>query len=117
MNNALYIDKLTYQEVGSRSAKVLTGSALDEKRIAKVLSLINQGKLKLVDAINEEDSLSITVRVDGQKFWIGILDSYNEVSYVYDNLTGNEKDVSVAGDDYPGWSICDDVELAKQMLS
>lgn len=117
MSNTLYIDKLTYQEIGSRSAKVLSGTTLEEKKITKVLSLISQGKVKLVDAINEEECLSITIRMDEQKSWIGIMDSFNEVSYIYDNLSGNEDDVAVAGDDYPGWSICDDVELAKQILS
>lgn len=117
MSDILYIDRLTYQEAGSRSAKVLSGAALDEKKIAKVLSLIGQGKLKLVDAVHEEEGLSMTLRMDGQKIWIGVLDSCNEISYIYDNRSGSEHDVAVAGDDYPGWAICRDAELAKEILS
>ena len=116
MNNALYIGKLTYQELGSRSAKVLTQNALDEKKIAKVLSLISQDKLNLIDAINEDECVSMTIRIDGHKFWIGVLDSLNEVSYIYDNLSGNETYIAVGGDDYPGWAICDDIELVKQIF-
>ena len=73
MNNALYIDKLTYQELGSRSAKVLTQNALDEKKIAKVLSLISQDKLNLIDAINEDECVSMTIRIDGHKFGLEFL--------------------------------------------
>jgi len=116
MRDALYIDKLTYQELGSRSAKVLRDSSLDEKKITKVLSLIGQGKLTYIDASNEEESVSITVHIDGQKFWVGVLDSCDEISYIYDNQTGNENAVAVAGNDYPGWAICTDAGLIKQIL-
>lgn len=116
MNDKLYIGKITYQELGSRTAKVLSQNALDEKKITKVLLLISQEKISLIDAINEDECVSITVRIDGHKFWIGILDSLNEVSYIYDNLSGNENYIAVGGDDFPGWAICDDIELVKQIF-
>lgn len=116
MSDKLYIGKLTYQELGSRTAKVLSQNALDEKKITKVLSLISQEKISLIDAINEDECVSITIRIDGHKFWIGILDSLNEVSYIYDNLSGNENHIAVGGDDFPGWAICDDIELVKQIF-
>lgn len=116
MSDKLYIGKLTYQELGSRTAKVLSQNALDEKKITKVLSLISQKKISLIDAINEDECVSITIRIDGHKFWIGILDSLNEVSYIYDNLSGNENYIAVGGDDFPGWAICDDIELVKQIF-
>ena len=116
MSDKLYIGKLTYQELGSRTAKVLSQNALDEKKITKVLSLISQEKISLIDAINEDECVSITIRIDGHKFWIGILDSLNEVSYIYDNLSGNENYIAVGGEDFPGWAICDDIELVKQIF-
>ena len=116
MSDKLYIGKLTYQELGSRTAKVLSQNALDEKKITKMLSLISQEKISLIDAINEDECVSITIRIDGHKFWIGILDSLNEVSYIYDNLSGNENYIAVGGDDFPGWAICDDIELVKQIF-
>lgn len=116
MSDKLYIGKLTYQELGSRTAKVLSQNALDEKKITKLLSLISQEKISLIDAINEDECVSITIRIDGHKFWIGILDSLNEVSYIYDNLSGNENYIAVGGDDFPGWAICDDIELVKQIF-
>ena len=116
MSDKLYIGKLTYQELGSRTAKVLSQNALDEKKITKVLSLISQEKISLIDAINEDECVSITIRIDGHKFWIGILDSLNEVSYIYDNLSSNENHIAVGGDDFPGWAICDDIELVKQIF-
>ena len=54
MSDTLYIDKLTYQELGSRTAKVFSQNTLDEKKITKVISLIRQEKISLIDAINEE---------------------------------------------------------------
>ena len=116
MSDKLYIGKLTYQELGSRTAKVLSQNALDEKKITKMLSLISQEKISLIDAINEDECVSITIRIDGHKFWIGILDSLNEVSYIYDNLSGNENYIAVGGEDFPGWAICDDIELVKQIF-
>ena len=116
MSDKLYIGKLTYQELGSRTAKVLSQNALDEKKITKLLSLISQEKISLIDAINEDECVSITIRIDGHKFWIGILDSLNEVSYIYDNLSSNENYIAVGGDDFPGWAICDDIELVKQIF-
>lgn len=116
MSDTLYIDKLTYQELGSRTAKVFSQNTLDEKKITKVISLISQEKISLIDAINEEECVSITIRIDEHKFWIGILDSLNEVSYIYDNLSGNENYIAVGGDDYPGWAFCDDIELVKQIF-
>lgn len=116
MSDKLYIGKLTHQELGSRTAKVLSQNALDEKKITKMLSLISQEKISLIDAINEDECVSITIRIDGHKFWIGILDSLNEVSYIYDNLSGNENYIAVGGDDFPGWAICDDIELVKQIF-
>ena len=81
MSDKLYIGKLTYQELGSRTAKVLSQNALDEKKITKLLSLISQEKISLIDAINEDECVSITIRIDGHKFWIGILDSLSTIIY------------------------------------
>ena len=117
MNDTLYIDRLTYQEVGSRSAKVFAGDVLDKKKIEKALSLLSQGKLKFIEARNEEECISITIRIDGQKSWIGILDSCDESSYIYDNQTDDENAVAIAGDDYPGWAICSEIETAKQIFA
>lgn len=33
-----------------------------------------------------------------------------------DNLSGNENYIAVGGDDYPGWAVCDDIELVKQIF-
>lgn len=123
MSDTLYINILRYRKIVGPFIKVryLLDSELNEKKIAKVLSLIDKGKLEHVVALNAEDRVSISVVIERQKFWIGILDSGildgHRVSYLYDNQTGNEEDVAVAGLLYPGWSICNDAELVKQILT
>jgi len=67
MGDTLYVGKLTSQESGSRSARVLKDSSLDEKKITKVLSLIGQGKLKYLDAGSDYPEWAICTDVGSAK--------------------------------------------------
>lgn len=118
MVNNMYIDYLNYQENGTRNAKVLSAEKgnLTKEKLAHLFSLVEQGKIKLVNAESKAEGLSISVFIDGPNSHIEIIDDGEETRYVYDNLLGDESDVAIGGYDFPKWSICGDVGVLTSIL-
>lgn len=114
----MYVDYLNYQEYGTRNAKVLSAEkgSLTEAKLSQLFSAIKGGKVKLVNAENKENGLSISIFIDGTISHIEILDDAEETRYIYDNTLDDESDTGLGGYDFPTWSICNDLEIVVNVL-
>ena len=116
--DSLYIDYLNYQEYGTRNAKVLSTEkgSLTEAKLSRLFSMIEQGKIKLVNAESRSNVGSISVYIDGSNAHIEVLDDEEEARFVYDNLLEDDSDVGIGGYDFPKWSICQDLRILNAIL-
>ncbi len=119
----MYIDYITYHEVGVRSTKKLSveqGNLTDGK-LSKLFTQIEQGKITNIEAGNQEEAYSMIVFLEGTNSRIGILDEEEETGYVYDNLQEDESEIGIAGYDFPKWSVCNDpsilIEILKEFIA
>ncbi len=114
----MYIDYLTYHEVGVRNTKKLSveqGNLTDGK-LSKLFAQIEQGKITNIEAGNEEEAYSMIIFLEGTNSRIGILDEEEETGYVYDNLQEDESDIGIAGYDFPKWSVCNNPSILIEIL-
>jgi len=70
-----------------------------------------KGKLSRLEMSNTEADLSMSVFYESGLSHLGVIDSYNDINYYYNDGSGNNSLIPIDGDVFRKWMVCENDDL------
>nr|WP_288830641.1 hypothetical protein [uncultured Clostridium sp.] len=108
-----YINSISVSIKDSDSRKLLSYSngEINENLFASLKTFLNEAKLFRLEMSNTDTDLSMSIFCENNLSHFGILDVYNDINYYYYDGSGENSLVSIDGQVFEKWMVCEDNSL------